>query len=107
LLTFDSNRRLDNKFNIVEGISRNWFFIAISLIMIGGQILIAFVGGKAFSVVRLSQAQWAYSVVLGALSIPVGIIIRLIPDKLLMRRTWGFKGTGNPSVHRIEQTAIQ
>jgi P-type Ca2+ transporter type 2C len=92
ILTFHSSRRIDSKFNIFEGIFRNWFFIAISLIMIGGQILIAFIGGRAFSVTRLNGAQWAYSLVLGALSIPVGVIVRLIPDKffekvnLIMKR---------------------
>jgi len=49
--------------------------------MIGGQILIMFVGGRAFSVTRLNPAQWAYSLVLGAISIPIGVIIRLIPVK--------------------------
>jgi hypothetical protein len=49
--------------------------------MVGGQILIAFIGGKAFSVTPLNKAQWAYSIVLGALSILVGVIIRVIPDK--------------------------
>ncbi|KAK5166752.1 hypothetical protein LTR04_000463 [Oleoguttula sp. CCFEE 6159] len=78
-----NNRRLDNKFNIFEGIQHNWFFIVIQLVMIGGQVLIIFVGGRAFSVYRLNGAQWGYSIVLGALSIPVGIIIRLIPDELI------------------------
>ncbi|KAG9247718.1 hypothetical protein BJ878DRAFT_553797, partial [Calycina marina] len=63
-----NNRRLDNKFNISKGITRNWFFIGINLIMIGGQIMIIFVGGKAFHVRPLNVAQWGYSVVLGALS---------------------------------------
>jgi hypothetical protein len=59
--------------------------------MIGGQILIVFVGGRAFSVVPLSGAQWGISVVLGALSLPVGVIIRLIPDRLFnRRRIWGY-----------------
>lgn len=48
--------------------------------MIGGQILIVFVGGQPFSVVRMSGSQWAYSVVLGFLSIPVGYLIRQVPD---------------------------
>ncbi|KAF2143789.1 uncharacterized protein K452DRAFT_162339 [Aplosporella prunicola CBS 121167] len=78
-----NNRRLDNKFNIFEGMHRNYFFIAITLIMIGGQVLIVFVGGAAFSVTKLNGAQWGYSIVLGALSIPVGIIIRLIPDEAI------------------------
>ena len=77
----DSNRRLDNKFNILEGMHRNWFFIAINFIMVGGQIMIIFVGGEAFHVTPLNGAQWGYSVVLGALSLPMAVIIRVIPDK--------------------------
>lgn len=80
-----SNRRLDNKFNIFEGISHNWFFVIINVIMIGGQVMIIFVGGKAFKVTPLTGAQWGISIVLGALSIPVAIIIRLIPDHLIAK----------------------
>ncbi|KAF2201261.1 calcium transporting P-type ATPase-like protein [Delitschia confertaspora ATCC 74209] len=80
-----NNRRLDNRFNIFEGIHRNYFFIFINCIMIGGQVMIIFVGGTAFEVKRLNGAQWGYSIVLGALSIPVGVIIRLIPDELIRR----------------------
>jgi len=57
--------------------------------MVGGQILIVFIGGRAFSVTRLDGAQWGISIVLGALSIPVGVIIRLIPDKVFTKRFWG------------------
>ncbi|KAF2473848.1 calcium transporting P-type ATPase-like protein [Lindgomyces ingoldianus] len=80
-----NNRRLDNRFNIFEGIHHNYFFIFINCIMIGGQIMIIFVGGHAFSVVRINGAQWGYSIVLGALSLPVGVIIRLIPDEAIRR----------------------
>ena len=59
--------------------------MGINVVMVGGQVLIIFVGGKAFNVVRLNGAQWAYSIVLGFLSIPVGAAIRLIPDELLLR----------------------
>lgn len=57
--------------------------------MIGGQILIAFVGGQAFSVVPLSGVQWAYSIVLGLLSIPVGYLIRQVPDAPIERLIGG------------------
>jgi Ca2+-transporting ATPase len=80
-----SNRRLDNKFNIFEGALNNWFFLAINVVMIGGQVMIIFVGGKAFNVVHLNGAQWIYSIVLGFFSIPVGAVIRLIPDELVLR----------------------
>ncbi|KAK7421505.1 plasma membrane calcium [Neonectria magnoliae] len=81
-----NNRRLDNKFNIFEGLTKNWFFIGISALMCGGQVLIIFVGGDAFEIAEDGQSgtMWAIAIVLGFLSIPVGIIIRLIPDKVVL-----------------------
>jgi P-type Ca2+ transporter type 2C len=87
----NSNRQVENSFNVLEGVLHNWLFIVISLIMIGGQILIIFVGGSAFSVVSLTGVQWAYSVILGILSIPVGYLIRRVPDALLERLIEGLQ----------------
>ena len=78
-------RRLDNKFNIFSGMQRNYFFIGIQFIIIAGQFMIIFVGGAAFSITRLNGAQWGYSIVLGILSLPIGVIIRLIPDELVAK----------------------
>ncbi|POS85951.1 hypothetical protein EPUL_003574 [Erysiphe pulchra] len=80
-----NNRRLDNKFNIFEGVSRNYFFIAINVVMVAGQVMIIFVGGKAFNVKRLNAFEWACSLILGFLSIPLGALIRLIPDSFVSR----------------------
>ncbi|KAJ5519749.1 ATPase P-type K/Mg/Cd/Cu/Zn/Na/Ca/Na/H-transporter [Penicillium fimorum] len=81
-----NSRRIDNKLNILEGIWKNRWFIGIQLIIIGGQILIVFVGGAAFSVKRLDEgSQWAVSLVLGAISLPIAVIIRLIPDEFCAR----------------------
>ena len=80
-----NNRRLDNKLNILEGVTRNYFFIGIQFIIVGGQIMIVFVGGRAFSVHRLNGPQWGYSVILGLLSIPVAVMLRLIPDELIRK----------------------
>lgn len=85
-----NNRRLDNNFNIFEGVTRNWFFMVINAFMVGAQILIVFIGGAAFSVKELNKAQWAYCVVLGFLSIPIGVVIRLIPDDFLLSLVPGF-----------------
>ncbi|KAH7161406.1 hypothetical protein EDB81DRAFT_784682 [Dactylonectria macrodidyma] len=81
-----NNRRLDNKFNIFEGLTKNWFFIGISAIMCGGQVLIVFVGGDAFQIAKDGQSGtlWAIAIVLGFISIPFGVIIRLIPDKVML-----------------------
>lgn len=68
----------------MEGICNNKWFIGIQLTIIGGQILIIFFGGAAFSVHPLHQvSQWAVSLVLGALSVLVAVIIRLIPDEFV------------------------
>jgi len=100
----NSNRRLDNKFNVLEGIHRNWFFIAINVIMVGGQVLIIFVGGKAFHVTPLSGVQWGISIILGALSLPMAVLIRLLPDhyvaKILPPKT---KGRLVPDIVAAEQ----
>ncbi|KAJ5883723.1 Calcium-transporting ATPase 2 [Penicillium subrubescens] len=81
-----NSRRIDNKLNILEGIWRNKWFIGIQILIIGGQVLIIFVGGAAFSVKRLDQgSQWAVSLVLGALSLPIAVVIRLIPDEFVSK----------------------
>ena len=80
-----NNRRLDNKFNIFEGVSRNYFFIGIQFIIVAGQIMIVFVGGAAFSVQRQRAPAWGIALLLGFLSIPVAVLIRLIPDEWCRR----------------------
>ena len=87
LLTARSNRRLDNHFNIFEGMLKNPYFIGISAIMCGGQVLIVMVGSDAFQIAREGQTplMWGVAIFLGVLSIPVGVIIRLIPDELVER----------------------
>ena len=63
--------------------------------MIGGQVLIIFVGSDAFEIVRLSGKEWGLSIGLGAISIPWGAAIRLCPDEWIaaclpgfLRRRW-------------------
>ncbi|KAJ5237945.1 hypothetical protein N7489_008036 [Penicillium chrysogenum] len=73
-------RRLDNKFNILEGIHKNKWFFVINLVMVGGQILIIFVGGTAFGVTRLSGWQWGVSLGFAVFCIPWAAILKLAPD---------------------------
>ncbi|CAI4216842.1 unnamed protein product [Parascedosporium putredinis] len=76
-----NNRRLDNKLNIFEGITRNYFFVIMNCIMVGGQILIIFKGGQAFQIRPLNGKEWGLSIGLGAISLPWGVAIRLFPDR--------------------------
>ncbi|KAI8339734.1 hypothetical protein BC941DRAFT_421275 [Chlamydoabsidia padenii] len=76
-------RCIDNEINIFKGISNNRFFMAIFGICIVGQVLIVEFGGAAFQTTGLDRTQWTICVLLGFLSIPVGVLIRLIPDTLV------------------------
>ncbi|KAJ7284885.1 calcium-transporting ATPase [Mycena rebaudengoi] len=74
-------RRLDRNLNIFEGITKNYYFIAITLIEIGGQVAIVFIGGAAFSVTRIGGREWGISLALGVVSIPLGALVRLLPTE--------------------------
>jgi P-type Ca2+ transporter type 2C len=98
-----NSRRIDNRFNILEGLFHNYLFIAITSIMIGVQIMIIFVGGETFSTTHLTGAQWAISVVLGALSVPVGFVMRFVPDEFLDRQFQKVQRATEPLVNRVRR----
>ncbi|RSL78455.1 hypothetical protein CEP51_008201 [Fusarium floridanum] len=78
-----NNRRLDNKFNIFQGVQRNQFFILITLLMIGLQVIIIFKGSRAFQIVPdgLDATQWGVSVITAIFCLPWAILVRLFPDE--------------------------
>ncbi|KAI2641269.1 calcium-translocating P-type ATPase [Xylaria nigripes] len=76
-----NNRRLDNKFNIFEGVHRNIFFIGITVLMVGLQIAIVFVGGTAFSIKPINGTQWAICLIAAAVCLPWAVVLRLFPDE--------------------------
>ena len=49
------------------------------------QILIVFVGGAAFQVTRIGGREWGISLALGFVSIPLGALLRLIPNEPVER----------------------
>ncbi|KAF9088333.1 hypothetical protein BGX23_007434 [Mortierella sp. AD031] len=75
-------RRLDNRLNVFAGMLQNTYFMVIFVIMVVFQILIVEFGGEAFKTEKIDEVQWVVCVVLGLLSLPFGVIIRLIPDGL-------------------------
>lgn len=80
-----NSRRLDNKLNIFEGVHRNYFFIVINAIMVGGQIMIVFVGGLAFQIKRIDGTQWAICIGCAVPCLLWAVILRCIPDKYAAR----------------------
>ncbi|KAK6202889.1 uncharacterized protein RJT21DRAFT_118962, partial [Scheffersomyces amazonensis] len=63
-----------------QNLTRNWYFITITTLIGACQVLIMFVGGASFSIVRQTGGQWATAIIGGFLSIPAGLIIRSIPN---------------------------
>jgi Ca2+-transporting ATPase len=55
--------------------NRNWFFIGINITLI-----IVKVGSSALSTVALDATEWGISLLLGAFSLPIGVLIRLTPN---------------------------
>lgn len=60
----------------------NKFFIIIFVICVAGQALIVNFGGAAFQVTPIDGIHWLISVAVGFLSLPIGLVIRLIPDNV-------------------------
>jgi Ca2+-transporting ATPase len=78
-------RRVDNKIDIwYQGILKNPWFIGVQLMTILGQFLIIFKGGEAFDTKPLSGAQWGWSLLFGSLTIPLGALIRQVPDRFVL-----------------------
>ncbi|KAK1245896.1 hypothetical protein MKX07_004965 [Trichoderma sp. CBMAI-0711] len=85
-------RRVDNKLDIwYQGILKNPWFIGVQLLTILGQFLIIFKGGEAFDTKPLTGAQWGWSILFGSLTIPLGALIRQVPDCLVLELFRGVK----------------
>jgi Ca2+-transporting ATPase len=52
----------------------------MSFTEIGAQVLIVFVGGAAFQVTSIGGREWGIAIALGFVSIPLGALIRCIPN---------------------------
>ncbi|ORX46293.1 PMCA-type calcium-translocating P-type ATPase [Hesseltinella vesiculosa] len=74
-------RRIDSKLNVFFNIWANKFFLFIFVLCVFLQCIIVNFGGAAFQVTRINGVDWAISIILGLLSLPIGAVIRLIPDE--------------------------
>ncbi|KAJ3188439.1 hypothetical protein HDU85_005590 [Gaertneriomyces sp. JEL0708] len=75
-------RSITRDMNILRGIWQNRIFQAILVITIVLQVIIVEFGGKVFKVPSggLTAAQWGICIAFGAGTIPVGVLMRLLPD---------------------------
>ncbi|GJJ70388.1 P-type Ca2+ transporter type 2C [Entomortierella parvispora] len=76
-------RRIDDSINIFKNLLNNKIFLIVQVFVVGGQFLIVEFGGQAFKTVSLTGDQWLLTILVGSLSLPVGLVLRLLPASLL------------------------
>jgi P-type Ca2+ transporter type 2C len=73
-------RKINDELNIFEGIADSHMSHYIILIIVVGQFLIVQYGGDWTQTHPLSQHQWLVSLAIGLLSLPLGFLLRLLPN---------------------------
>ncbi|WAR56105.1 hypothetical protein PtB15_6B850 [Puccinia triticina] len=76
--------------------------MVIFLIMLGGQILIVEVGGAAFQVTSIGARDWLISVIIGLLSLPLAVLIKLLPTEPIGKLVYGWGWLRDPSKLELE-----
>lgn len=64
---------------MLSGLSGNYIFILVSLVTVGLQVFLVEVGGDFVRTSPLTIAQWFITIGLGAIGLPVGVLMRFIP----------------------------
>lgn len=78
-------RRVDNELDVWhQSVLRNPWFMGVQLLTLAGQLVIIFKGGEAFDTVPLTGAQWGWSLLFGLLTIPLGALLRQVPDHYVL-----------------------
>ena len=73
-----NSRFIMNELNVFHGISENPLFVAITIFTTGMQAILVEFGGDFVRTVPLTLNQWFITIALGAISIPVGFLMRFI-----------------------------
>lgn len=79
------SRKIHDEWNIFEGILKNPIFIAIWILIIGGQVVITEFGGRVFvcCLDGLDGVQWGIAFGIGFTSFIVNIFLKIIPDSII------------------------
>jgi hypothetical protein len=72
-------RSLGDDWNVWRGLHRNRIFIVIIFISMGMQAIMVELCGEFCTTTGLTGQHWLYSILLGALAIPVGVLMRFVP----------------------------
>ncbi|OAQ34441.1 PMCA-type calcium-translocating P-type ATPase [Linnemannia elongata AG-77] len=100
-------RRIDDSLNIFKNLHNNKIFILVQAVVVGGQYVIVTFGGQAFKTVPLNGNQWLTTLLIGSLSLPVGLFLRLLPSYLIPESVLSHKSEEHqplisPSMMRLQ-----
>ncbi|KAJ1914082.1 plasma membrane calcium [Mycoemilia scoparia] len=73
-------RIMPNQFNVFHHLHKDYGFLAVQVVVIALQWIIVTFGGKAFGTVPLDAEEWAGTIFIGSLALPVGFMIRCLPN---------------------------
>ena len=74
-----NSRRLFGELNVFQGLHKNYLFLAVIAVTIGVQYVIVTFGGEFSNTTPLGLKAWLASVLLGAGTLLVGVLQRLLP----------------------------
>ena len=72
-------RFIFDELNMFKGLAGNYVFLLVSLFSVGAQILLVQIGGAWVKTTPLNLSQWLITIALGAITVPVGVLMRFIP----------------------------
>ena len=73
------NSRDIEKINVFRGMFSSWIFIAVMFSTVAFQVIIVEFLGTFASTVPLSWQFWLLSIVIGAVSMPISVVLKCIP----------------------------
>jgi Ca2+-transporting ATPase len=73
------NSRDIEKINIVRGMFSSWIFLGVMVITVVFQVIIVEFLGTFASTVPLSWQMWLLCIVIGAVSMPIAVVLKCIP----------------------------
>ncbi|KAJ1985325.1 plasma membrane calcium [Dimargaris cristalligena] len=76
-------RVLDTQLNVFHRIHKNWYFLIIFIVIAFLQVIIVEFGDVAFKTTHQEWYLWLTAVIIGLFSLPIGVLIKLIPDQWL------------------------
>jgi hypothetical protein len=74
-----NSRSIFNDVNVFRGIHKNPIFVGVVVLTVSMQAFLVQVGGSFVQTAPLNGTQWITTILLGAIALPVGFVMRFIP----------------------------